>query len=931
MLAVLVFVASFSPPAAAEPSSESEALIASLNKLERAINGKIDRDLDTIAFAYWSAFDIQRARRWADRIVAPVEVIKTALDIHLFTEGLSGIQTRIKRAKSTLELAALTTGFVQANAAVSQLLPGGLEVGDAIDGMVKSALAHPRDAQAFQAVIGRYLEGEGAAASPIVLVAPGASDAPQQFLGVAEVRRGLTAELARLKADLAASPPDPEAAERAARSVRGLTWDIKRSAAARQEVRLPATAGATAPNALSLGAVMALNRAWTDALGNYDHDMKIEQIVSVISLTDLGISYLTINTKPFDATGAAKRFANTVATWLDLGSFAFEYTFTTNARDQVNTLPHEMVLMLAPELANLWRLVRAVESTTREAARPAEPPVIAAASEVGATAPGIVTGDQVEITMGDGSVLKGQLEAAKVPFVSAYGTIEVETSAIISFADGRLALEDGSVLKGGFGDGDVGLSTGQGALRIPAREIMAMGRTGTPGAATEEALTATPAPAVAEGQAVLVGRVLDRFNQPVAAATVRVVGSNLRTTTDSSGNYRLPYAPGKFRVVIEKEGHDSEEAKLDLAQATSYPLEDKYLIPVPRNAGLYFAGERAWLATSPCQIELAERDTGTFTSGGVNRWVARGQVLRPIVSDGTSYFLDLSGAKRVALLAVSADGTILQMVREGGWSGWDQSIQDDKPVEHEVEKNAVRVNWGTVGKDRRVFWADLNPGVYALVSLPTVEFGRFTAGIGPTCYMFELRTSAIEALAERIESWSAQLKRILAAHENEPSGATWLAFHDQLRKVEAFPKDTLDAILQRDPFYSGSTDSGLSVWFDRALYGPARAAAQAGDWQEVEIWADRILKEMIHDPEAEALKAQAFAALRPSDAASSAGPAAEATTEAGPEVRQAALGDADTPGGARTEAVPTPMRWHVLTENARIRAAPSTAAEILVQ
>lgn len=56
----------------------------------------------------------------------------------------------------------------------------------------------------------------------------------------------------------------------------------------------------------------------------------------------------------------------------------------------------------------------------------------------------------------------------------------------------------------------------------------------------------TPVPALAQDQAVLVGRVLDRFNQPVSGAAVHVVGSNLRTTTDSSGNYRLRYAPASF-------------------------------------------------------------------------------------------------------------------------------------------------------------------------------------------------------------------------------------------------------------------------------------------------------------------------------------------------------------------------------------------------
>ena len=189
--------------------------------------------------------------------------------------------------------------------------------------------------------------------------------------------------------------------------------------------------------------------------------MAIEQVVSVISITNLGISYLTISANSVGATGAGVSFAKTVATGLDLGSFTFEYAFTTSAREQVNALPHEMVLALTPELDNLWRLVRAVESTARGQPEAAPAPTTAAVDATDAP-----SGDQVEITMGDGSVLKGRLAPAKVPFVSGYGTIEVDTSAITSFADGRLALEDGSALKGAFGDGELALTTSHGALRL---------------------------------------------------------------------------------------------------------------------------------------------------------------------------------------------------------------------------------------------------------------------------------------------------------------------------------------------------------------------------------------------------------------------------------------------------------------------------------
>ena len=70
----------------------------------------------------------------------------------------------------------------------------------------------------------------------------------------------------------------------------------------------------------------------------------------------------------------------------------------------------------------------------RSSSRCPETEAAAAATTAVAETPEAVPGDQVEITMADGSVLKGQLDAAKVPFVSGYGTIEVETGAITSWA-----------------------------------------------------------------------------------------------------------------------------------------------------------------------------------------------------------------------------------------------------------------------------------------------------------------------------------------------------------------------------------------------------------------------------------------------------------------------------------------------------------------
>jgi hypothetical protein len=132
-----------------------------------------------------------------------------------------------------------------------------------------------------------------------------------------------------------------------------------------------------------------------------------------------------------------------------------------------------------------------------------------------------------------------------------------------------------------------------------------------------------------------------------------------------------------------------------------------------------------------------------------------------------------------------------------------------------------------------------------------------------------------ESLARRIEDWFAGLERRVAAHEAAPSEATWSALIDHLRQADAMEKETdakkiKELMSKRD---QKSTEA-LMERSHSAIYAPARAAAQARDWQTVEVWADRILQLNPRDAEARSLKDQAVAP-RAAEAPSSAKTAAE--------------------------------------------------------
>ena len=712
---------------AAEPPTEREALIASFEELKKAVHEKIDSDIEDVAWALWSVHEIEEARRWADFFLAPLAVVQQTIATVAALRNIQDVEAGLANASTPLGLMAYLAG-------VGQLEEVGTNLQMAWDGPAYSSAM-----RAFYDDVGKARSLQEAVRNLHLLLdplkGPGKSisiRAPEQARarGIpsfvhrpGDVRRFVAEALNQLARDLATGTLElrPPLGDAPRGRVEQATAAIKRSKSGPLDV--PPPQGSDRSQDISLGAIAGFRAAEADLMAANARHLTAEAVsVKVKAVKAVGSAILLHQT--LELGGRLTTLQSTIVSVDSLAWAPVERSFSSNVREQLAAVPQQMVLALGPELTNTWLVVEELVASIRAELEPAT-----ATAEISETAPG----DQVEITMGDGSVLKGQLDPAKIRFVSGYGTIEVDTSAITSFAEDRLSLEDGSMLKGAFGDGDLTLTTSQGALRLPAREIVAIRRSGIsePAPTTEQVTTTTQAPAVAQGQAVLVGRVLNRFNQPVDGATVRILGSNLRTATDSSGNYRLPYVPGKFRVVIEKEGHDSEEIELDLVQATNYPLEDRYLIPIPQSAGLYFQGKSAWLSASPCHI-----------GGGVNRFVARAvRPLVPIVADGTSYFLDLTGARNVALLPVAADGTILRIVQQGGADAWGDLFLtppgEDPP---NLARAKVPLKWGQIGNGRRIISADLKPGVYALVSLPAEQFGAFTSGkIGPTCYMFELR------------------------------------------------------------------------------------------------------------------------------------------------------------------------------------------------
>ncbi len=220
----------------------------------------------------------------------------------------------------------------------------------------------------------------------------------------------------------------------------------------------------------------------------------------------------------------------------------------------------------------------------------------------------------------------------------------------------------------------------------------------------------------------------------MSGATVRIAGTNLTTQPAADGSYQIPYVPGDFVVRIEGSGYDPAQFGLQLAQASTYPVEDKVLVKVPPGNEVYFWGEKDWVSLGRCSVEQTQQDGRSFEQGGASTYAARGDA-PVIVSQGSPAFLDATGRQTGLLLyRVEDDATIIRIERKGGFGGFLGELSNDGPA-----AGALDINRQIIGAARPVYGAALGPGVYAFVQHP----GGIANLVYPAdiCFKFEIKTA----------------------------------------------------------------------------------------------------------------------------------------------------------------------------------------------
>ncbi len=110
--------------------------------------------------------------------------------------------------------------------------------------------------------------------------------------------------------------------------------------------------------------------------------------------------------------------------------------------------------------------------------------------------------------------------------------------------------------------------------------------------------------------ALIEGKVIDNFGNPVEDANVSIVGSTFHAITDNKGKYSIDYIPGNLKVKVEKLNYIDTTFELSLAKESIYPAADVILIKIPEKMGIFFINNHEYIAISKTNVSSIETNLG---------------------------------------------------------------------------------------------------------------------------------------------------------------------------------------------------------------------------------------------------------------------------------------------------------------------------------
>jgi len=341
------------------------------------------------------------------------------------------------------------------------------------------------------------------------------------------------------------------------------------------------------------------------------------------------------------------------------------------------------------------------------------------------------------IKTADGSVLVGSIQPKTIKIQSSYGDVEVDSSDIVSYNDGFLTLRDGSKLKGNFPSDNISFKTARGTITLPLKLISSIAESPDEGGHSANTPAQAPQTSSSVSGAVLNGKVFDCFGKPLPGVSIEVQNTRFATTTDENGNYNLGYVPGKITIAFKKTGYYASYLTLDIATATTYPVQDLSLLKVLPSKGIFLYGSDDYLASANSLkiSEANQQGNNLFRNANAPHQIEYYVIGQPVTvrySDKDVKFVTdaprslVLGPVEIVLFRVAPNGLFCrQSIAQTGFGG-------DSTEEGERLKMGSISDFG----DFRIWSGHLPPGSYVL-TMETVGLGEQKGFIDP-CFYFEI-------------------------------------------------------------------------------------------------------------------------------------------------------------------------------------------------
>jgi len=478
----LVFIG---PSWPAEPNKNNKLLVSTLKDLQWTIIEKIEYETDTTATAFADAERIDRDLRLKDLFRTPLVIIEetintigSLINARRLSESaqqvLDSSQTDLQIASTIMSIS--TSKQVGENL---QLAIDGPTYCSTIEEMLDKAYRRSStrikfNPDAYKTVIKDYLYAQYEP-GPLRILRKSTDLTRRNFeivSGTHAVQRSIRKKFRALIDNIEHNPLSPDSALQATNHIEKIKIAIVVSKGSYQKVNyetyLKDETGSYIPNTVDsrLGSIAELEKMRRIALANSDRELMIEQINTISRAVRAGIQATTLHIHTKYKSPKTGKILGEVQKWslvpsmIELG--ISEY-FDTNAREQVNMIPQEMMMTLPLELSNVWMVAGDTASYIEyliETQKEQPPKPVPPETEIPA-----------EIKLKDKSIIKGEIEQEKIKIKTKYGEMNIPVENFISIIGQLIELKDGTTLKGNFVEKTLIVKTDYGKLKIQTKDI----------------------------------------------------------------------------------------------------------------------------------------------------------------------------------------------------------------------------------------------------------------------------------------------------------------------------------------------------------------------------------------------------------------------------------------------------------------------------